>query len=228
MIKFKAGDIITGTNSDRYRFTNNEAKLEVVGLIDSFEGDIEVKVLDHTEYESKIGNVYIVDSKHFKLWEEKPMEKLEQLEAKYKELGAEIEKLKQEREQDKTSRWKPEEDEKYWGITAIGSIDHNIWTDHEYDEQRYAFSNVFRTKEEAEFEVERLKVIAELKDYASEFKLDIYNYYIEYDMGDREIYIDCEFTYKRSSLCFTSELIARQAIEAVGEDRVKKYYLGVE
>lgn len=141
-----------------------------------------------------------------------------------KALEAKLEKLKQ----GNTEQWKPKYGEKYFYISGQGFVDNGQWSDHPIDKNRFVLGNVFRTKEEADFAVERLKVIAELKEYSSEFDVDTVNYCVEYDTCNQEIYIDFTSTYKHSSLCFSSRKTAEQAIEAIGENRIKKYYLGVE
>ena len=147
------------------------------------------------------------------------MRTYEATEAHLRKLGKEIEKLKQA----KTGRWKPKSGDDYWYIYTNG----DVWRDNDYNNKRYSIGNVFRTKEEAEFKVERLKVIAELKEYASEFVYGRNNYYINWSFSNDSLKI-CWLKFEKScELYFESEEIARQAIEAVGEDRVKKHYLGV-
>lgn len=151
------------------------------------------------------------------------MRTYEATEAHLQKLGEEIEKLKQA----KTGRWKPNNGEKYWCIDQDGDIYEIAWTDSYYDNTRYSVGNVFRT-EEAEFEVERLKVIAELKEYASEFVKDSKNWGFYWSYYSKKIKYIWSDKQKHPVLCFRTEEIAQQAVEAVGEDRVKKYYLEVE
>ena len=93
---------------------------------------------------------------------------------------------------------------------------------------------MFLKKKEAKFAVERLKVIAELKKYAKEFSDEewlnqsIVKHYIIFDYEDHVINIGYVCFTKVSDIYFESEEKAQEAIEAVGEDRIKKYYLGVK
>ena len=119
-------------------------------------------------------------------------------------------------------------------LTESGTIMKGIWRDDSGDHNRIRLGNVFLTKEDAEFTVERLKVIAELKKYAKEFSDEewlnqsIVKHYIIFDYEDHVINIGYVCFTKVSDIYFESEEKAQEAIEAVGEDRVKKYYLEVK
>lgn len=98
------------------------------------------------------------------------------------------------------------------------------------DELRYEMGNYFKTKEEAEHWVETLRVWAELKVYSID-KTDTENdrYYIRFD----SLYNVFNFELGMGStahadLAFPTIERAEQAIKEVGEERVKRYYLGVK
>lgn len=124
--------------------------------------------------------------------------------------------------------------DRYYCLDAIGEASQSIWYDEKKDKNRLSIGNVFLTKENAEFAIERLKVIAELKKYAKEFSDEewqnqsIVKHYIIFDYEDHVINIGYVCFTKVSDIYFESEEKAQEAIEAVGEDRVKKYYLGVK
>ena len=126
----------------------------------------------------------------------------------------------------------PEYKDDYWYITSVGAVALSWWSGNGTDAEKLAIGNVFRTKEEAEFETERLKVIAELKKYAEQKdkKWDGVNphIYFYHDTKSNEISLATFFGCKTAALYFESEEKAKEAIEAVGEDRVKRFYLGVE
>ena len=63
--------------------------------------------------------------------------------------------------------------DKYFILTALGTIMPVIWHNDSSDHNRLSFGNVFLTEEEVEFTRERLKVIAELKKYAKEFSDEV-------------------------------------------------------
>ena len=89
------------------------------------------------------------------------------------------------------------------------------------------------TQEELEFKIESMKVYEELKRFAKEFTDEewidatIPKFEISFEYLIDEIDIDNFGTSKCNQLYFESYQKAGQAIEAVGEERVKKYYLGV-
>lgn len=135
--------------------------------------------------------------------------------------------------------WKPKYDKTYYYIVSDGDTSDTYWNDNsKIANDRYAIGNCFQTKEEAEFAVERLKVIAELKRFAQEHnekEIDWRNYsqckyfiYCEYHEHVEYIDVGCEKECKSNDIYFMSEEIAHQAIDAIGEDRLKKYYFEVE
>lgn len=131
--------------------------------------------------------------------------------------------------------WKPEVGKTYYWITGEGLIADWSWQEDErYSKNNYAIGNCFPTKEAAEFAVEKLKVIAELKRFAEEHNEEI-------DWGNSErkwsLAFDVPLNHirplwakeiKNNSVYFSSEEIAKAAIEAIGEERLKKYYFEVE
>lgn len=135
----------------------------------------------------------------------------------------------------KNKVWKPKE--KYFCLFGDGSVHVDRWSNCNIDHSRNALGNCFKTREEAEFALERQKVITELKRYAlehNEKEIDWYNhcvlkYYIQYDYVNNKLNI-VSTRYSKSnisSMYFTSDKIAQSAIKAVGEDRIKKYYFEV-
>ena len=117
---------------------------------------------------------------------------------------------------------------------SVGSVDVDGWNDSLYDENAYAIGNCFKTKEEAEFEIERQKVIVELKRFAEKNneRLGPMVYYINgsyYDDSDYFVIGTCGNIYSLGSSIpmFSSSDVAEKAIMKIGEDRLKKYYFGV-
>lgn len=82
--------------------------------------------------------------------------------------------------------WIPEVGEEYWVVTLFDH--HPSWFRNikdEMDMQVFEKCKVFKTKQEAEFEAEKMKVTRELEKYAREFKKGDFNYYIYVDRVDR-------------------------------------------
>ena len=140
--------------------------------------------------------------------------------------------------EEKKKYWTPKEKEKYFYIEDCMGVsdDRNVQAPIDYC--RFNIGNFFKTKIEAEHILEKLKVIHELQKFAyenNEGEIDWKNfnqckYYLVYDTKDEELYVDYTVYCKREpfNIYFTSSEIAKRAIEAVGEDRIKKYYFNVE
>lgn len=123
--------------------------------------------------------------------------------------------------------------DRYFFLTASGMVERGTWTNDSSDFNRQRIGNTFLTVEDAEFAKERLKVIAELKKYAKEFSDEEWKdnktqkYYIVYRYSGDYIRSILTYTSKDSVLYFESPEKIQEAIDAVGEDRIKKYYFGV-
>ena len=124
--------------------------------------------------------------------------------------------------------------DKYFFLTGLGMIMTAIWRNGSGDHNRLSFGNVFLTEEEAKFAVELLKVIAELKKYAKEFSDEewrnggLRKYCIAFDAEEHVVRICEAYFMKNNGIYFESEVKTKEAIVAVGKDRIKKYYLGVK
>ena len=169
---------------------------------------------------------------------------------KVKELFKDVQDVELTAEQEKQIKdylgikepkvWKPEIGDTYYYLDVVC----NVCVGHVYpdfgrdvDGMRLLIGNIFRTKEEAEFAAEQLKVYAELKRYAAEHndgEIDWCNnnsekYFIRYNNKYNRINIDMNYYLQNPlQVYFTSEQITKDAIKAVGEDRIKKYLFGVK
>lgn len=134
--------------------------------------------------------------------------------------------------------WKPEKDGHYYYYNDTGYIYESCYNGDSTDKNRLEFGNCFKTKEEAEHMVEKLKVINELKKFAlenNEAEIDWNNlsqkkYVIIYDPENQNVDVYCYWRtqYIPFNIHFTSEKIAQKAIETIGVDRIKKYYFDIE
>lgn len=159
----------------------------------------------------------------------------QEIKKKIAEIEAGIAELKEELERVENTNpdvFIPKYNEKYLMIRSDGVIFQTYWNDAVIDKDRLATGNVFRTPEEAKFEIERLKVIHELKMYAEprDTNWDGENefYYITYSLDNKDIQVHLKSLYKHHDIYFSSKDRAWEAIKEVGEDRVKIYYLCVE
>lgn len=127
----------------------------------------------------------------------------------------------------------PKKADKFYFLLSDGGIDYAYYSPTSpIHADRISIGNCFRTEEEAEFEVERRKVIHEMKKFAElkNYKWDSFNdhHYIYYHFSDlydnNAVLIGNANTCKSDEIYFKSEEDAKACIEAVGEDRIKKYY----
>lgn len=150
-------------------------------------------------------------------------------EEKIKIIENKLEELKHNSEQIK---WSPSLNEKYYAIKANGFVGRFTYNNDIYDKECIELGNKFKTKEEAEFMVERLKVIAELRQFEEPKDREwgnftIVHYSIGYDYYKKDICTASNWSIKTDKIYFESEETTKQAIKSVGRDRIKKYYLEV-
>ena len=123
----------------------------------------------------------------------------------------------------------PQDGDNYYYIEPNGRFNWIYWSESNYDLQKQALGNVFQTEEQAEFAVEKLKVEAELRKFSRPFKEDEYNYFIQIHPSHNNIVTDSDDYYQtQGTIYFESTTIANEAIDAIGENRIKKYIFGVE
>ena len=152
-------------------------------------------------------------------------------------MNEEINKLIEEFEarlkevKDKYEKTEPELGltENYWYINSAGHVFLEFWGNTSSEHKMYEIGNVFKTKEEAEFEVERRKVLHELRMMGRPFKENAKNWVVSLD-----IYNNISATYSVFSryiygdYYFDTEDEALEAVEKIGADRIKKYLFGIE
>lgn len=134
----------------------------------------------------------------------------------------------------KNKVWKPEEGEKFYTLYGDGSIYELTWFNNADRIKIYEIGNCFKTKDEAEFALERQKVITELKRFALEHNEEIdgnnkqqNKYILFYNLCGNSIGIDY-WSSRYYGISFTSKEIAWQAVEKIGKERLKKYYFEVK
>ena len=123
----------------------------------------------------------------------------------------------------------PEYGDIYWCIDSEGIVYVNTFEGIQADRNILEIGNVFKTAEEAEFAVEKLKVEAELRKFSRPFKEDEYNYFILINSSHNNIVVDSDDCYQtQGTIYFESTTIANEATDTVGADRIKKYIFGLE
>ena len=128
------------------------------------------------------------------------------------------------------SVWDLEEGDTYYSIYGNGNVSsEKKWFDDDYENNYRETGNVFLTNEEAQYEIERRKVETEMLHLGGrrEFKNGENNYYIVCDFDSSHFAI-CVFNNKVDgfapmTIYFDSAKECRNAIETIGEDRIKRY-----
>ena len=139
--------------------------------------------------------------------------------------------------EEKKKWWEPEVNEKYFYIKSTGIVDYHNCDNDKVDKLFQSFGNCFQTEEQAEFMVDKLRVIHELEKFAYENNEEEIDWN---DTNQEKLYLTMNYTdkcidvfytygwiYSPSNIYFTSKKIAKEAIETIGEERIKKYYFGV-
>jgi hypothetical protein len=159
-------------------------------------------------------------------------EEIKEVEKAYKELGDKLAMLKSK----KSKVWKPEEDEIYWYIASDGDIRCDSYTERcKSDFVRYSLGNCYKIKADAEFALEKQKLLVAMQRYADEhneeeidWKNDKPKFYIYYNYKEKIIQNSTLFAKYIGQIYFTSKEIAENCVKELGEDKIKKYLFGVE
>ena len=150
-------------------------------------------------------------------------ERIETLETEFNEK---IKALKAEVQQEKEF---PQEDDMFWVINTFGKPVGSTWGESITNRQLIEIGNMFRTKDEAEFAVEKLKVEAELQKFGRPFEPTADNFFMVYDKYLESLENNCSLkTDIQGVIYFGSREELRKAAQSVGVDRIKKYIFGVE
>ena len=135
-------------------------------------------------------------------------------------------------------KWGPKKGAVYWYINPDGGIDYYSYENDETDKNFIAIGNCFQTEKQAEFMAEKLRVIHELEMFAYENNEEEIDWndtnqeklYLTMNYMDKciDVFYTYAWIYSPSNIYFTSKKIAKEAIETIGEERIKKYYFGVK
>ena len=117
----------------------------------------------------------------------------------------------------------------YWRIDDRVSVDNCMYNNYYTDNHRQAIGNFFKTEQEAEFAIEKLKVEAELRKFSRPYEHGRFNYYLFFNIESDSL--DTQFTSycpPQGAIYFESEEKTQEAVSVVGKERIKKYIFGVE
>ena len=127
----------------------------------------------------------------------------------------------------------PQDVDDYYYIHSDGSISRSVfYLNDSFCKNTLSIGNCFRTKEEADFEAGRLRVLAEMKKFAEpeDRKWDGENQHwiIYLNLYNGSINIDYYTIHKYDLIYFESAEKAEECVKAIGIGKIRKYYLGVE
>ena len=124
-------------------------------------------------------------------------------------------------------RWMPKEKQIYYTVLySCGKIDMLNWSsEYAAHKDRFRMGNVYKTRAEAEFVAERSKVLAEMQEWAGNYND---KYFLFYDVNEERIrYLPATEKTVYGEMRFATNEDAKNCIEVVGADRIKKYYFMV-
>ena len=121
-------------------------------------------------------------------------------------------------------RWRPGYDEKYYFIRREGDIDNFTWTNDDYDKRMSAAANVYWSEGDAEFALERRKVLSEMDEWTGEYGDPVSIAYYE---NDGKVESIAALYPNRGEAVFATYEDAEGCIRAIGQERLKKYYFRV-
>lgn len=152
---------------------------------------------------------------------------------KTKECLANMEKMLEDCEYE---RYKPKINEQYYTFDSCGIISHSDWYNGSIDQKRNDFYNCFRTKEEAEVEVEKILVRRILKDIAKrlnkgekiDWEISLQDkYFLTYDHHTNSIVQSFTGGYQYQGVVYClDENFKDIVIQEIGEKRLKRYLKG--
>ena len=123
----------------------------------------------------------------------------------------------------------PQNGDNYWYINPLGFAFHDEWSGFITEGHKIEIGNIFKTKEQADFAVEKLKVEAELRKFSRPFEYGKFNYCLLFDIDGNNFRTDVtSYCPSQGAIYFESEEKAQEAVSAVGKERIKKYIFGVE
>lgn len=122
--------------------------------------------------------------------------------------------------------WDLKEGDTYYSIYGNGNVSsEKKWFDDDYENNYREIGNVFLTREEAEFEVERRRIETEMLRLGGrrKFNRGKDNYFIMYTRIEGLDYVNYHSMHEQGVIYFDSELDAINAVKTIGKDKIKKY-----
>lgn len=154
------------------------------------------------------------------------LEKISKLEQQLASLKAEVEKKEKE-----NKRWRAKYDCTYWFVQSNGIPNCTCEYRRDIDNFRYDTHNYFRTEDEARRYAKVLETERQLRRFADEHNGEIgwsnnnsAKRYLSYNYSTQSICTRSVWTLKEPRVIyFSSKEIAKQAIDEIGEEKIKEY-----
>ena len=132
----------------------------------------------------------------------------------------------------KTESFSLKENDKIFYINPDGTIDWDIWKERDGACRGLReMGNIYGTEEDARFAVERRKVRFELYKRAIQGPIEWDDntsyWHLVYNITTHELFPGLVKGYITDDIFFKSSADVQRAIDAVGEDRILKYMMGV-
>lgn len=123
------------------------------------------------------------------------------------------------------NRFTPAMGAEYHDIDSKGAVHICHWDGGAQDTGAFAIGNCFPTKADAQFARDALKIKNTMRAFAAKAQggADA-KFYIFGENGQVKVGVASDYT---NDLRFATKELAEKAIESVGADNVKKYYLGM-
>lgn len=151
---------------------------------------------------------------------EKKLFELDDLRMELNKQIAELKERGEEKPEPPHPRPYPKDDQIYYYVMDMGEVDEMKWTSDRFDLGARKIGNVFVTESAAIFAAERLKVLAEMREWAGEWNAP---YLLLCGVAYGNVYVHWT-TNANGAIKFQTEEDAKNCIKAVGEERLKKYY----
>lgn len=130
----------------------------------------------------------------------------------------------------------PNHGDTYWRFNGRGHVVEDIWSCDEADYEAFSCGNCFTSEASALHTLKALKIYCKLRHFAEvnnteeiDWDRNKPKFVLLYGYNSSEIGCTSMSHVKDvGQIYFSSEEIARRAIEFVGEDNIKKYLFGIE
>lgn len=148
------------------------------------------------------------------------------IDEKVEQFKSELIKSIEEKENKPKTVWDLKDGDRYY-IIYPRNIEYYAFNGQDFDIEIRENGNMFLTREEAEFELERRKIEAIMKKYSRPFECEKCNWIIFYDYVHKAIDVTYSANYDYGTIYFESKEVAQKVIDEVGKGRLLKYWFKV-